>query len=222
MNKKLFYAILICIIVAGAITIVAVGLKADMFYSKNLRIDVYLGKEYNRNDVEQIAKEVFGTNKIMIQQVEYYGDMFSLTIPQDVEDIDTKVEDLNNKINEKYELENKKEDIKINYQPKIKLSGVLIPYLAPLAISMAITLIYAIIRFRKVGILKTVCLYILAILVSEAVYLSILAITRIPINRLVTPIGLAIYAIVITVVTAMQEKKLLAYTESENSKKKQK
>ncbi len=222
MNKKLFYAILICIIIAGAITIVAVGLKADMFYGKNVRIDVYLGKEYNRNDVEQIAKEVFGTNKIMIQQVEYYGDMFSLTIPQDVEEIDKKVEDLNNKINEKYELKNKKEDIKVNYQPKIKLSSVLIPYLAPLAIGMAITLIYAIIRFRKVGILKAVCLYILAILVSEAVYLSILAIARIPINRLVTPIGLAIYAIVITVVTAMQEKKLLAYTESENSKKKQK
>lgn len=211
MKKKIFYAILICIIVAGAIVIGTMGLKADIIYSKNVRIDMYLGKEYNHNEVEQIAKEIFNTNRVIVQQIEYFGDMFSLIISQDVENIDEKAEEFAAKINETYELSEEDTNIQVIYQPKIKLSSILIPYLLPIAISMAIILIYVIIRFRKIGILKTLGLYILTVLVSEAVYLSILAIFRIPINRLVTPIGLAIYVIVVTIVTAINEKKLVSY-----------
>lgn len=211
MKKKIFYAILICIIVAGAIVIGTMGLKADIIYSKNVRIDMYLGKEYNHNEVEQIAKEIFNTNRVIVQQIEYFGDMFSLIISQDVENIDEKAEEFAAKINETYELSEEDTNIQVIYQPKIKLSSILIPYLLPIAISMAIILIYVIIRFRKIGILKTLGLYILTVLISEAVYLSILAIFRIPINRLVTPIGLAIYVIVVTIVTAINEKKLVSY-----------
>ena len=42
MNKKVFYAILICVIIAGAIVIATMGLKTDITYSKNLRLDIYL------------------------------------------------------------------------------------------------------------------------------------------------------------------------------------
>lgn len=220
MKKKVFYAILICIIIAGAIVIATIGLKADIVYSKNVRIDVYLGKSYNHNEIEQLAKEIFETKRALVQQIEYYGDMFSLTISQDVENIEKKVEEFNNKINEKYELENKKEDIKVTYQPKVRLSEVLKPYLLPLIISMTIILIYVIVRFRKIGIWKTLGLYILTVLACEAIYLSALAIFRIPINRVVIPIGLAIYAIIITIITAMQEKKLASYYEAEEKNKK--
>ncbi len=220
MKKKLFYAILVCIIIAGAIVIATMGLKADIVYSKNVRITVYLGKEYNHNEMEQMAKEVFETERVLVQQVEYYGDMFTLTISKEVEDINGKVEQFNNKINEKYGLENKKDDIQVTYQPNIKLSSILKPYIIPLAISMVIILVYVMIRFRKIGVFRTLLLYVLTVLASEAVYLSILAIARIPINRLVMPIGLVIYAIVLTVVTAMQEKKLTAYHETEGKKKK--
>ena len=99
------------------------------------------------------------------------------------------------------------------YQPHIRLSSVLRPYLLPLAISMIVILVYVLIRFRKIGVWKTVALYVLTVLASELLYLSILAICRVPINRLVTPIGLAIYVVVITVITARQEKKLTIYQE---------
>lgn len=213
MNKKIFYAILICVIIAGAIVIATMGLKTDITYSRNLRLDVYLGKEYTRADIEQAAKEVFGNERMLVQQVEYYGDMFSITISQEVEELDNKIEQLTNKLNEKLGLELKKENITKVYQPHIRLFSVLKPYLLPLGISMLIILAYVMIRFRKIGIWKILALYILTVLASELLYLSILAICRIPINRLVTPIGLAIYAIVITTVTAKQEKKLTTYQE---------
>lgn len=221
MKKKIFYAILICIIIAGSVVIGTIGLNVDIAYSKNVKIDVYLGKEYNHEEVKQIAKEVFERDRILLQQVEYYGDMFSLTIAQKAdENMDEKIELLNNKINEKYELENKKEDIRVTYQPKIKLFSIITPYIIPLAISVAVILIYTLIRYRKIGIIKTLVFYILTIAASEAIYLSILAITRFPINRVVVPVGLCIYILVITIVTAIQEKKLAAYRETEDKKKK--
>lgn len=206
MKKKIFYVVLVCIIVAGAIVIATMGLKADIIYSKNVRIDVYLGKEYNRNEVEQIAKEIFEINRTIIRQVEYFGDMFSLTISQDVENIDEKVDEFTAKINETYELPEEGAKLTVTYQPKVRLLSIIMPYLVPIGISVGIILIYAIVRFRKIGILRTLGIYIVSILASEAVYLSILAIFRIPVNRLVTPIGLAIYVIVITIVTANREK----------------
>lgn len=213
MNKKIFYAILICVIIAGAVVIATMGLKTDITYSRNLRLDVYLGKEYTRQDIETIAKEVFGNERMLVQQVEYYGDMFSITISQEVGEIDSKIEQLTNKLNEKLGLELKKENITKEYQPHIRLLSVLKPYLIPLAISMIVILAYVMIRFRKIGAWKTLALYVLMVLASELIYLSILAICRIPINRLVTPIGLAIYVIVITILTAKQEKKLASYRE---------
>ncbi len=213
MNKKVFYAILICVIIAGAIVIATMGLKTDITYSKNLRLDIYLGNEYTKEDIEQVAKEVFGNERMLVQQIEYYGDMFSITISQEVEEIDNKIEQLTNKLNEKFSLELKKENIAKVYQPHIRLSSVLMPYLLPIAISMIVVLAYVMIRFRKIGVWKTLALYVLTAAASELLYLSILAICRIPINRLVTPIGLAIYAIVITIITAKQEKKLTTYQE---------
>ena len=208
MKKKIFYILLVCIIVAGTIVIATMGLKADIIYSKNIRIDVYLGKEYNHDEIEQMAKEIFETNRTIIRQVEYFGDMFSLTISQDIENIDEKVDEFTAKINETYELPEEGADVTVTYQPKVRLSSIIMPYLVPIGISMGIILIYAIVRFRKIGILRTLRVYILAILASEAVYLSILAILRIPVNRLVTPFGLAIYVIVITIVTAKRERML--------------
>lgn len=213
MNKKVFYAILICVIIAGAIVIATMGLKTDITYSKNLRLDIYLGNEYTKEDIEQVAKEVFGNERMLVQQIEYYGDMFSITISQEVEEIDNKIEQLTDKLNERFSLELKKENIAKVYQPHIRLSSVLMPYLLPIAISMIVVLAYVMIRFRKIGVWKTLALYVLTAAASELLYLSILAICRIPINRLVTPIGLAIYAIVITIITAKQEKKLTTYQE---------
>ena len=156
---------------------------------------------------------MFGNERILVQQIEYYGDMFSITISQEVEEIDNKIEQLTNKLNEKFDLKLEKENITKVYQPHIRLSSVLMPYLLPIAISMIVVLAYVMIRFRKIGVWKTLALYVLTAAASELLYLSILAICRIPINRLVTPIGLAIYAIVITVITARQEKKLTTYQE---------
>ena len=90
--KKIVYIILICIIIAGIIIIPTIGLNADLIYSKNVEIDVYLGKTFNMNDMENLVNEVFSDEKNIIQQIEVFGDMVAITIPdtRTEEELDSK------------------------------------------------------------------------------------------------------------------------------------
>ncbi len=219
MKKKIIYGIMILIIIAGAVMIGVMGLEADITYSKNVRLDIYIGKTFENEDIKQIVQEVFGNGRTIVQKVEYYGDMASVTIKEEnAENIDEKLEQLNTKINEKYGVENKADEITVTHQPKMRLHTILMPYIVSLAISGIIILAYVMIRYRNIGILRTLTSYIVSILAVEALYLSIIAIARIPVNRLVVPIGLLIYVITATIVTAIQEKKYYQYQEQKDKK----
>lgn len=209
--KKIIYAVLVCIIIAGIIVIATMGLKADIIYSKNVEIDVYLGKTFNEKDIQTIVNEVFPNERAIIQEIELFEDMVSITLPDNKteEELNNKVEELNNKINEKYELENKVEDIQVTHNPKIKLSSIITPYIISFGISILIILIYVSIRYRKLGVIRTIISYILSIGASEMLLLSIIAITRFPVNRSVIPLGLILSVIVITILGFKNEKELM-------------
>lgn len=219
--KKIIYAILICIIIAGIVVIATVGLKADIIYSKNVEIDVYIGKAFEKNDIKDIAKSVFGENRVIIQEIELFEDMVSIKIPDTLseDELNSKVEELNNKINEKYSIENSVEDIEITHNPKIKLSSIIMPYVYSIAISMVIILIFVAIRYKKIGIVKTIITYILSILATELTLLGIIAITRFPINRMVIPIGLLVLVVVLTILGFLNEKKLSQFELEAKNKK---
>ena len=122
-------------------------------------------------------------------------------------------------IEETKETENKVEtSVTIVHNPKAKLSSIIKPYIAPVAISVVLILVYVAIRYKKLGILPTVANYVVYPVAVEAVYLSILAITRFPINRLVVPIGLVLYVTTVTVLSVVNEKKLSHAVEEEKKK----
>lgn len=219
--KKVVYIILACIIIIGTVITATMGLKADLIYSKNVEIDIYIGKQVNKEEINDIVKEVFSEKKVIVQQIELFEDMVSITIPEKSdEELKTQIEQLNTKINEKYGTENKAEDIKVIHNSKIKLSSIIKPYIVPIAISVLVILVYVIVRYRKLGILKTIVSYILTVGAVEAVFLSIIAITRFPINRLVIPIGLLLYVTTITILGFLNENKLLKIIEAEKTKNK--
>lgn len=219
--KKIIYAVLICIIIAGAIITCTIGLKADIIYSKNVQIDIFIGKTFETKDIKQIVNEVFPNEKNIIKKIEFFNDMVSITIPEkSEEELKEPIEQLNTKINEKYGTENKAEDIAISHNPKIKLSSIIKPYIIPVAISVALILIYVAVRYKKLGIVKTLINYILSAGAVEATFLGILAITRFPINRLVIPIGLALYITTITILGFINENKLAKIVVENNKKNK--
>ncbi len=219
--KKIIYAILICIIIAGIVVIASVGLKADIIYSKNVELDVYVGKTFERKDIENIVNEVFPNERVIINEIEMFGDMFSVTLAdtRTEDELNSKVEELVTKVNDKYDTDLENDDIAIRHNPKAKLSSIILPYAVTIGISMALILIYVGIRYRKLGVVRTILTYIVSILAVEMVYLSILAIIRYPINRIVIPIGLVLLVTVVTILGFVNEKKLTSAKVVEEKKK---
>lgn len=218
--KKIIYAVLICVIIAGIVIIATLGLNADIIYSKNVQIDVYIGKTVDIKDIESIAEEVFPGERIIVQEIELFQDMVSITISDNrtEEELNTKIEELNTKINEKYELENSVDDISVTHNPKIKLSSLIMPYALTIGISMIIILVFVGIRYKKLGVLKILVTYILSIGAAEMILLSTIAITRLPINRFVIPVGLLLLIVIITILGFKNEKKLTTVSVEENRK----
>ena len=220
--KKVVYAVIACLIIAGIIVIATIGLKADIVYSKNVEIDVYIGQTINKNEMEDMVKEIFPNKRFVVQEIELFQDMVAITLPDDMseEELNSKVEELNTKINEKYGLENTvEEDIDITHNPKVRLSSLIWPYVLPIGISFVIILLFAGIRYRELGIVKIIASYILSAGIAELLFLSILAITRFPINGYVIPVALVLLVAVLTVLGLKNEKKL-AEKYSEQKKKK--
>lgn len=218
--KKIIYAILACIIIAGIVVLATIGLNVDLIYSKNVQIDIYMGKVINEKDVQAIVDEVFPEERNIVQEIELFEDMVSITVPdtRTEEELNAKVEELNTKINEKYELENSVDDISVTHNPKIKLSSLIMPYALTIGISMIIILVFVGIRYKKLGVLKTLVTYILSIGAVEMILLSIIAITRLPINRFVIPVGLLLLIVIITILGFKNEKKLTTVSVEENKK----
>ncbi len=204
-KKKIAYIVLACIIIIGIIVIAFAGFNVSLKYSPNKQVSVYIGKEFESSDIKNIVKEVIGNNKVIVQKVELYEEIVAIT----VKDItDEQIEQLNVKINEKYGLENTvKEDIKVTQNSNLRIRDIAKPFIIPVAISLAIILIYAGIRFRKINILEVLGKIIGMNVLGVALFVSIIAIVRIPVNALTIPMCFAIYVVVsLAVFNELEEK----------------
>ena len=199
MKKKNLIGILLgIIIIIGIILTATIGLNLDLMYSSHKCIDINIQKQFENEDVYKIAKEVFENQKVKVQKVELYEDMVSIIVKDAT---DEQLENLNTKLNEKYELENKKDDMVITNVPSVEISDLVKPYILPVSISFVVIIVYLVIYMainnrvnRKLSILKETSKAILAIIGIELLYLSVFAITRLEINYTTLPIGVIIYA----------------------------
>ena len=194
--KKIVLILLICLIFAGTVIVCFKGFNVGLPYKSNINISVYVGKKIEDKDMREITKEVFKGKQAIVQKVELFEDMISITT------------EVINKLNEKYEKEIKDEEIEIVHNPKVKLSSLIKRYILPFGISTIAIVIYQMIRFKKLGATKTLLTTIIVLMLIGLTYASLIAITRIPINKFIIPIGMAIYVITIIVLNMKYEKKL--------------
>lgn len=191
--KKIAQIILICLVLAGIIVIATLGFYVGVRYGENTQININIGKEFDSKDIRNIAKEVFGNQSVIVEYVEIYKDVVQITVKDAT---DEQIAELNNKINEKYELSNdlsNADDVLVARNANTRLRDLVMPYILPISISAAIIVIYEVIRFRKLGVWKVLYEAILAIIAPQAVLFSIYAIARIPVNRLTAAISIALY-----------------------------
>ena len=215
-KDKIIYAVLALIAIGAIIVIAVMGLNENTSFLKHKQLQINIGKSFENEDIKQIAKEVFENEEIIVQKVELYEEIVAITVKDAT---DEQLEQLNTKINEKYGLENTvKDSITVYEIPKIKISQVITPYILPTIISLAIMVIYALLRYRRIAPLEVIGKILGLNIVAEVLFYSIIAIIRIPFNNAIIPASLAVYAMVSILVFNNLESKRNRIIETENKK----
>lgn len=194
--KKVVSILLICLLIAGIIVIAVKGFNVGLKYSENTQIAINIGKTFEINDIKQITSEVFKGQRVIIQKVELYEDMVQITVKEASEE---QINELNTKINEKYELENSIDDVEVVQNANVRLRTLIKPYILPISILSIVTILYAMIVYRRQGILYVLYTTAMAIVAPQAILSSLYAVTRIPINRLTSIIAVVVYIASITI-----------------------
>lgn len=191
--------LLALIIIAGIIVTAIWGFNFGFLYSPHKELDIYIGQEFEKEEILSIAKEVVGNQKIVIQKVELYEDMVSIGMKDITEE---QLEQLNTKINEKYGIENTVEDIIITEVSHARGRDLVKPYIMPIFISFAVVIAYLIIYIaiynhmgKTIPMAKTIGISVVVIFVVQLLYFAILALTRLPITRFTLPIAIVLYIV---------------------------
>lgn len=206
----LFVAI---IIIAGVIVTLTIGLNFDLRYQETKKIQLYLEKDFEISDIKEITNEVLPNQDVMIQKVEVYEDSISI-ISTDI--TEEQKANLIDKINEKYGTELSADSTEITTIPHTRGRDIIRPYIVPFLIATAVILVYMAIRYRKLGMVKTILETAFLLVVAQAVLLSVMAITRIPIGRVTIPLVLVVYVLSLLGVSNCFEKKLADEKQEEN------
>lgn len=200
----LFIAIIIIIIVGIIVTLTA-GFNFDLRYQEAKRIELYLEKEFEVSDIKQITDEVLPNQAVEIQKVEVYEDTVSILAKDITEEQKSNLID---QINEKYETELSADSIEITTIPYTRGRDIIKPYIVPFIVATAIILVYMIVRYFKLGVIKTLLKTVCLLVIAQATLLSVIAITRIPIGRATIPMVLAVYVLTLLGITTKLEKEL--------------
>ena len=191
-STKILAILIAIILVLGTIMIFTKGLAVELKYQDSKKIEINLGKEFNEKDIKEILKEVFGNQPVMIQAIEVYKDAINITTTEITEEQKIQVV---TKINEKYGVELKAEDITIEEIAHTRGREIIKPYIQPFTIVTIIILAYLAIRYNKLNILHILAQSIVIIFLAQFVLLSIMAITRMPIGIFTIPTVLIVYMI---------------------------
>ncbi len=204
-NPKIIYLIAVIIILLGMIVTGIWKTNFSLDYKEHTRIDVYLGKDYNLEDMKQIAKEVFSKEKIRYQEIETFHDSLSVHVSSLTEEQLTTFKE---KVKEKYELQETDNSIVTTTIPHYRIRDMVKPYIIPMIIATILIFVYVGIRYLNLGVYKVIGVLLLRIVVSEAVLASVIEITRIPVGIYTMPVGVFVYMIVCTFTMADYENKI--------------
>ena len=204
-NKKIIIAILLIVLIAGIAMTIVKGMEFDLEYSNTKQIDIYIGKQFEINDVKQITNEVLGKQPIQIRKIELYEDSICITAKDISEE---QKNEIINKVNEKYGTEVKAEDTQIITLAHIRGREIAKQYIMPITIASVIVLIYLAIRYHKLGSFKVILKTIGIMVLAQLELLSIIAITRLPIGRITIPLAIIIYVLTLLGITTTFEKQL--------------
>lgn len=194
-NVKAIYLVAILVILAGIIVTCIWKTNFSLEYREHVRIDVYFGKEYNMDDLKQIAEEVFPNQKIEYQEIEFFHDSIAISVEKAS---DEQIALLKEKVKDKFEIEEIDNQVSVINIPHYRIRDMVKPYIVPMMITTIMILAYVGIRYLNLGIFKVVGTLFIRLMVSELVLASVIQIIRIPVGMYIVPVAILVYLFITT------------------------
>ena len=196
--KKIVCIIVAIIIIIGAIICAKKGFNIEMMYKNRQEIMISNSTEIDISKIEEISKSVLENREVKVQKLERFGNA--------VEIISTSISDeekqnLISKINEECKTDISTDDINIISIPNTRIRDILKPYILPGVVTFAAILLYFIIMYHKIGVSKVLLKGIFTPIITELVYYSLIAITRVEFGRITNAIAIGIYILAIGALT---------------------
>lgn len=199
-TKKVIYILMALVVIAGIIVVALKGFNVELKYRHHQKIELNIGEEVEIAKIQKVADEVFGKNNANVQIIEVYKDAVQIISAEISEEQKNSVVE---KINALYQQETAEgeetnelinaKNIEVITNTNVRLRDVLKPYIYPVAIVTVAVLVYFAIRYRKLGLLKSIAQPVVILILTQVVLLSVLAIVRFPMGRLTTPLILLVY-----------------------------
>ena len=188
-NKKVLIILLI--------VISTVGFRKSPEYTAGTKIEVYIPKGYEKNDIMDIANKTFSNRNIVFYELEKLNQVACIKIDEYTEE---ELTSFKNEIAQKYSIEIEKLEIYEVKVPETRISSLVVPYVMPTIITTLVALVYIFIKNLKTdNKLKNVLGMLLSLVVVEGLYFSLIAIIRIPFGILTMPFALALFIITLLV-----------------------
>lgn len=205
-KKKIGLLAVVLIILAGIVIVGLKGFNVSLMYRSHETINFAAGKEMLVSDVEVIVKEVLQDKKYDVRAIEEFEDAVSISTESFT--VEEK-ENLVNKINEKYGLENKVDDVKIQSVSNIRLRDIFTPYLKSTIVVLVFLVLYMVVRYKNdemKKLLKSILCDLVNIGVLQGVIIALMAILRLPISGLTIPVLLTVFYVQLVMIMARREK----------------
>ena len=180
-NKKIVMLGISLLILAGIIIIALKGLNVSLMFGKHEAVEIKLDSEIDVATISEICNEVFSDKKFVVKGLEVFSDSAQINVESIT---DEEKNNLIEKINAKFEMTKTVDDLKIYSVSNKRIRDVLKLYVKPMIISFVIVFVYMLIRFRKINPVKIIINSVEKIIFTEALLLSITAITRFPVSDL--------------------------------------
>lgn len=180
------------------------GFNLSFNYSKSKRLTVAFTESFDLEDVRQIAKEVFNEKEMKVDYVDDFKDGITVNLKEaSSEEIKKFEEKLKEKytftgINDHEEVEGEEHNHTLVQElniPSVDTLDLVKIYVKPVAITSGLTILLIAIVFRKLGFVKSVLLPVCIILGINAIYISVIAITRIPLSEYTIAVGIFVYTL---------------------------
>ncbi len=214
-NKKVLYSLIAIIIVLGIISIFAFRLNFTLMYSEHTKISVYLGKEYNLDDIKQLTEETLGKQEVIYQEIEVFKDAVAINVKSAT---DEQISSLETKLKEKYEIGESEQIIVTDTVGHIRGRDIVKPYIIPSVIVTIVILVYVGIRYLSLGLIKVIITLIVRLVLTEVLLLSVIGLARIPIGVYTMPIAILVY-IATLMYTVVKNENILQKNKEKEKKK---